>query len=111
MIWHGLKQLVKVISARFDGDLKDQVDRLRDQLGSGLVVLGKDDAGTVQLVAAVTADLTGRLHAGKLISALTPIVGGKGGGRPDLAQGGGKDGARLGEALDAAYGWVQSQLG
>ncbi|MEZ4317098.1 MAG: alanine--tRNA ligase [Myxococcota bacterium] len=103
---------VKVLSAMYDGDLKDQVDRLRDQLGSGLVVLGRDNNGSVQLVAAVTKDLAGsRLHAGKIISAIAPLVGGKGGGRPDLAQGGGKDGSQLSAALDAVFVEAQAQLG
>jgi alanyl-tRNA synthetase len=103
---------VKVLVATFDGDLKEQADRLRDKLGSGLIVLGRDNGKSVQLVAAVTKDLAGkRLHAGKIISTIAPIVGGKGGGRPDLAQGGGKDTDKLPEALAAVAGAAEAQLG
>ena len=102
---------VKVLAARFDGDLKEQVDRLRDQLGSGLIVLGRDNGKSVQLVATVTKDLAGKsLHAGKIIGAIAPIVGGKGGGRPDMAQGGGKDASQLSAALEAVYGAAEAQL-
>lgn len=103
---------VKVIATIFDGDLKDQADRLREQLGSGIVVLGKDGGKSVQLVAAVTKDLAGsRAHAGKIISAIAPVVSGKGGGRPDLAQGGGKDASQLQAAIDKALEVIAEQLG
>jgi alanyl-tRNA synthetase len=95
---------IKVLSAEYDGDLKEQADRLRDQLGSGLVVLGSRKDGRVSILAAVTKDLAGkRLHAGKVIERLAPLVGGKGGGRPDLAQAGGREGAGLDSALEQAY--------
>jgi alanyl-tRNA synthetase len=75
------------------------VDAIRDRLGSGVVVVGGAADGKVSLVAAVTRDLTKRYHAGKLIQTVAQVVGGGGGGRPDLAQAGGKDPARLDEAL------------
>lgn len=103
---------IKVIASTFDGDLKEQADRLRDQLGTGVVVLGRDGGKSVQLVAAVTKDLAGKkVHAGKIIGAIAPVVGGKGGGRPDMAQGGGKDASQLGAALEKAYEAVEAQLG
>ncbi|MCB9668668.1 MAG: alanine--tRNA ligase [Alphaproteobacteria bacterium] len=102
---------IRVVAATFDGDLKEQADRLRDQLGSGVVVLGTASGKSVQLVAAVTGDLAGkRVHAGRIISAIAPIVGGKGGGRPDMAQGGGKDAEHLPRALEGAYDAVRDQL-
>jgi len=67
------------------------------------VVLGAADGDRALLLAAVTKDATDRFHAGNIIKALAPVVGGKGGGRPDLAQAGGKDPARLDEALAQAY--------
>ena len=76
-------------------------DQLRQKLGSGVIVLGGVADGNVALVAAVSADLVGRFQAGKLIGELSKIVGGKGGGKPDFAQGGGSDAGRLDEALAA----------
>ena len=101
---------VKVLSARTDvGDpkaLREVADQLRDKIKSGVVVLGGVADGKVSLVAAVTADLTGRVQAGKIISELAKMVGGKGGGKPDLAQGGGTDPGKLDEALQAVYGLI-----
>ncbi len=95
---------IKVLAAEYDGDLKEQADRLRDQIGTGLVVLASRKDGRVSILAAVTRDLAGsRLHAGKVIEQLAPLVGGRGGGRPDLAQAGGRDGSGLDEALDRVY--------
>jgi alanyl-tRNA synthetase len=95
---------VAVLAAEYDGDLKEQADRLRDQLGSALVVLGSRADGRVQLVAAVTKDIAGgRAHAGKVIERIAPLVGGKGGGRPDMAQAGGKDPEGLTAALAEVY--------
>jgi alanyl-tRNA synthetase len=81
-------------------------DQLRDKLKSGVVVLGGVSDGKVALVAAVTPDLTGRVQAGKIIGQIAAIVGGKGGGRPDLAQAGGSDAGKLDEALQAVYGLI-----
>jgi alanyl-tRNA synthetase len=102
---------IKVLSAEYDGDLKEQADRLRDQIGSGLVVLGSRRDGRVSIVAAVTRDLAGtRLHAGKVIEQLAPLVGGRGGGRPDLAQAGGREGAGLDQALERVYSLAAEML-
>ncbi|HEY1584070.1 MAG TPA: alanine--tRNA ligase, partial [Polyangia bacterium] len=94
---------VKVLSTRADvGDpkaLREVADQLRDKLKSGVVVLGGVADGKVALVAAVTADLTGRVHAGKIIGEIAKIVGGRGGGKPELAQAGGSDAGQLDEAL------------
>jgi alanyl-tRNA synthetase len=101
---------IKVLATRADvGDpkaLRDVADQLRDKLKSGVVVLGGVSDGKVALVAAVTADLTGRVHAGKIVGEVARIVGGKGGGRPDLAQAGGSDAGKLDEALAAVYGLI-----
>jgi alanyl-tRNA synthetase len=101
---------VAVIAARVDGldaeGLRAVADRLRDRLGSGVVCVGSAHDGKVNLVAAVTKDLTKRFQAGKLIQEVAKVVGGGGGGRPDLAQAGGKDATKLDEALNLAYDYV-----
>jgi alanyl-tRNA synthetase len=89
-----------------DGDfLQSIADSLKGQF-KGVVVLGASIDGAVALVATVSPDLTSRVHAGKLIQNIAPIVGGKGGGRPDNARGGGKDTARLPEALEKAAAFL-----
>jgi alanyl-tRNA synthetase len=101
---------VAVIAARVDGldgeGLRAVVDRLRDRLGSGVICVGGAADGKVNLVAAVTKDLTKRYQAGKLIQEVAKVVGGGGGGRPDLAQAGGKDATKLDEALSLVYEYV-----
>jgi len=96
-----------VLATRVDGlddkALREMADRLRDRVGSGVVVLGAERDGRALLLAAVTKDLTKRVHAGNLIKALAPMVGGGGGGRPDFAQAGGKDPDKLDDALAAVY--------
>ena len=98
---------LKVLAAEFSGDpgaLRDEADRLRDQIGSGVVVLGSRAKGRVQLVVAVTKDIAGkRVHAGKLIKSVAQLVGGGGGGRPDMAQAGGKNADALPGALEKVY--------
>ncbi len=106
---------VKVLAHRVDnlerGQMRTLVDQLRDKIGSGVVVLGSASNGNVALIVGVTKDLTSRVQAGKVIGVVAQKVGGKGGGRPDLAEAGGKDAAALDAALDAAYGVVDGLLG
>jgi alanyl-tRNA synthetase len=106
---------VKVLAHRVDNleraQLRTLVDQLRDKIGSGVVVLGSASNGSVALIVGVTKDLTGRVQAGKVIGPVAQKVGGKGGGRPDLAEAGGKDASALDAALDAAYDIVDSLLG
>jgi alanyl-tRNA synthetase len=94
---------IKVIAAEVQNvdreGLRQLVDSLRQKLGSGVVALGMPENGKVALIAGVTKDLTAKVHAGKLIQALAKQVGGSGGGRPDLAEAGGKDTAALKSAL------------
>jgi len=95
-----------VIAARIDESdpkrMLEIADQLRERLGSGIVVLAGAEGGQVRLLAAVTKDLAGPVHAGKLIGAIAPIVGGKGGGRPELAQAGGSDASKIDAALARA---------
>ena len=101
---------VAVIAGRIDGldaeGLRSVADTLRDRLGSGVVCVGSVLDGKVNLIAAVTKDLTSRVQAGRLIQEVAKGVGGGGGGRPDLAQAGGKDPARLDAALELVYAYV-----
>jgi len=105
---------VKVLAHRVDNleraQLRTLVDQLRDKIGSGVVVLGSTSNGNVSLIVGVTEDLTGRVQAGKVIGPVAQKVGGKGGGRPDLAEAGGKDAGALDAALDEAYAVVESLL-
>jgi alanyl-tRNA synthetase len=102
---------VTVLAARLDGldpdGLRSVVDTLRDRLPSGIIALGSAVDGKVNLVAAVSKDLTKRFPAGRLVQEIAKMVGGGGGGRPDLAQAGGKDASKLDEALAAVAGWVE----
>jgi alanyl-tRNA synthetase len=105
---------VKVLAHRVDNleraQLRTLVDQLREKIGSGVVVLGSASNGSVSLIVGVTKDLTGRVQAGKVIAPVAQKVGGKGGGRPDLAEAGGKDAAALDAALAGAYAVVESLL-
>ena len=105
---------VKVLTHRVDNleraQMRTLVDQLRDKLGSAVVVLGSASNGTVSLIVGVTKDLTGRIQAGKVIGPVAQRVGGNGGGRPDLAEAGGKDATALDAALGETYSIVESLL-
>jgi alanyl-tRNA synthetase len=105
---------VKVLAHRVDNleraQLRTLVDQLRDKIGSGVVILGSASNGNVSLIVGVTKDLTSRVQAGKVIGPVAQKVGGKGGGRPDLAEAGGKDASALDSALDGAYRVVEEIL-
>jgi len=106
---------VKVLSQRVDAldksQMRNLVDELRGKLGSGVVVLGAAAEGKVSLIVGVSKDLTARVQAGKLVGLLAAKVGGKGGGRPDLAEAGGSDVAALDGALQYAAAAVGTLLG
>ena len=105
---------VKVVAARLDGMDRPQMralaDALRNKWKSAVVVLAGAEDGNVSIISAVTKDLTAKVHAGKLASAVALAVGGKGGGRPDMAEAGGKNAAALDAALEAVYGDVEGKL-
>jgi alanyl-tRNA synthetase len=106
---------VKVLAHRVDNlersQMRTLVDQLRDKLGSGVVVLGSATNGSVSLIVGVTKDLTSRIQAGQVIGPVAQKVGGKGGGRPDLAEAGGKNPEALDSALAEVYTVVESVLG
>ena len=105
---------LKVLAARIDGvdvkGLRATVDQLKNKLGSAAVVLATVDGEKVNLVAGVTADYTDRIEAGPLANFVAQQVGGRGGGRPDMAQAGGNDPARLEQAIKAVPNWIRERL-
>ncbi len=107
----GVKVLVREVPYAPANELRNMADTLRSKLGSGVVFLGAREGEKVSLVASASKDLAGRVHAGELVKAAAALVGGGGGGRPDFAQAGGREPAKLPEALAAAEGLVRRQLG
>ena len=107
---HGVKVLAHRVDNLERAQMRTLVDQLRDKLGSGVVVLGSANNGNVSLIVGVTKDLTQKIQAGKVIGKVAEKVGGKGGGRPDLAEAGGKNPEGLDAALSGAYGIVESIL-
>ena len=105
---------VMVLTAHLDGadsnTLRDTLDQLKNKLGSAAIVLASEEAGKVKLIAGVTRDLMKTIKAGELVNVAAAEVGGKGGGRPDMAQAGGSNPAAIPQALAAAKSWLQSQL-
>ncbi|MEH6575824.1 MAG: alanine--tRNA ligase [Amphritea sp.] len=105
---------VKVLAEKLDGiepkALRDTIDQLKNKLGTGVVVLATESEGKVSLAAGVSKDLTGKVKAGDLVRELTVMLGGKGGGRPDFAQGGGTDTAALPATLAAVKALVEKNL-
>ena len=106
---------IKVLAARLEGadakTLRETMDKLKDKLKSAAIVLAAVDGGKVQLAAGVTADLTGKLKAGELVNFVAQQVGGKGGGKPDMAMAGGTDASGLPKALQGVQGWVAERAG
>src|SRR5690606_19449331 len=106
---------IKVLAARLEGfdakALRDAVDRLKQQLGAAVLVLAGASDGKAALVAGVNGAAAGRVKAGELLSSVAAQINGKGGGRPDMAQGGGEDGPALGTALAGVPDWVKARLG
>ena len=107
----GIKLLATQVDAPDIDTMRQMTDWFRDRLGSSVVVLGALPNGRPMLVAAVTADLVDRgVHAGNLVRDAAKIMGGGGGGRPNMAQAGGKDAGKLGDALASVASWVEANL-
>ena len=105
---------IKVLAARLEGfdakALRDAMDRLKQQLGDAVVVLAGTEGGKAALVAGVSGAALGRVKAGELLGQVAGRINGKGGGRPDMAQGGGEDGPALAAALDDVAQWVWERM-
>ncbi|MDF1563782.1 MAG: alanine--tRNA ligase [Deltaproteobacteria bacterium] len=100
---HGVKVLATKVEVKEAKGLRELADKLRDRLGSGVVALGAENDGKATLLVAVTKDLTGRLRAGDLVREIAPLVDGRGGGKPDLAQAGGTRPEAIEQALARVY--------
>lgn len=104
----------KVLAARLDGvdpkSLRDTLDQLKNKLGSAVILLAAVNGEKVNLIAGVTKDLTDRCRAGDLVKLAAEQVGGKGGGRPDMAQAGGSDPAGVPKALEMTHSWAADKL-
>jgi len=105
----GVKVLAREMEAASPKDLREAGDRIRDKLGSGIVLLGARVENRAILTCMITADLTDRFKAGDIIRQLSGIVGGKGGGRPDMAQGGGDRPENLSKAMEALYSLINEK--
>jgi alanyl-tRNA synthetase len=106
----GAKILAAVLDGADSKALREAMDKLKDRLKSCAVVLAATDGGKVALIAGVSADLMGKVKAGELVNYVAQQVGGKGGGRPDMAQAGGTDAAKLPQALASVRDWVAARL-
>ena len=104
----------KVLVAKMEGfnpkSLRDTMDQLKNKLGTSVIVLGSAGDGKVNLVAGVSKDLTDRVKAGELVNMVAQQVGGKGGGRPDMAMAGGSEPEKLPAALDSVHSWLEERL-
>jgi len=105
---------VKVLAATLDGadanTLRETMDKLKDKLKSAAIVLASVNDGKVSLAAGVTADLIGKIKAGELVNFVAGQVGGKGGGKPDMAMAGGTDAANLPKALASVENWIKEKV-
>ncbi|MBK9214826.1 MAG: alanine--tRNA ligase [Chloracidobacterium sp.] len=107
---NGVKVIGKVVEGLDANGTRQLSDTLLARLKSGVVVLGRTDGGKVGITVRVSDDLTGKVKAGEIIREIAPIVGGRGGGKPDMAEGGGTEPDKISEAIDAAYGFVEKAL-
>ncbi len=106
----GIKVLAAVLEGADANGLRETMDKLKDKLKSAAIVLASSSDGKVSLAAGVTTDLVGKLKAGELVNFVAGQVGGKGGGKPDLAMAGGTEPAQLPQALASVAGWVKEKL-
>jgi len=107
---NGVKVLGKIVEGLDGNGTRQLSDTLLARLKSGVVVLGRKDDGKVGIIVRVSGDLTGRVKAGDVIREIAPIVGGRGGGKPDMAEGGGTEPGKLAEAIDASYSVIEKML-
>jgi alanyl-tRNA synthetase len=106
----GVKVLAKIVEGLDANGTRQLSDTLLSRLKSGIVILGRETDGKVSIVVRVSDDLTGKVKAGNVINEIVPIVGGRGGGKPDMAEGGGTEPAKLPEAIEASYKAIEAML-
>jgi alanyl-tRNA synthetase len=106
----GVRVLAKEASGLDAAGMRQLSDTLLDRIKSGIVVLGRSNDGKASLIVRTSADLTKRVPAGQVIKELAPIIGGRGGGKADMAEGGGNQPEKLAEALQASYGVIEKML-
>lgn len=107
---NGVKVITKIVEGLDKGGMRHLSDTLMAKIKSGVVVLGRTDEDKVSFIVRVSDDLTDKVKAGKIVQEIAPIVGGRGGGKPDMAEGGGTDASKLGDALEASYKSVEQML-
>ena len=108
---NGVKVLAKIVEGLDGGGTRQLSDTLLARLKSGVVIIGRSEEGKVGIIVRVSDDLTSKVKAGDIIREIAPIVGGRGGGKPDMAEGGGTEPDKLPEAIDASYGVIKRMLG
>jgi alanyl-tRNA synthetase len=106
----GVKVIAKIVEGLDKGGMRHLSDTLMAKIKSGVVVLGRSEEDKVSFIVRVSDDLTDRVKAGRIVQEIAPLVGGRGGGRPDMAEGGGTDAAKLPDALEASYKSVEQML-
>ena len=106
----GLKVLAATLEGADAKTLRETMDKLKDKLKTAAIVLAAVEGGKVQIAAGVTADSIGKVKAGELVNFVAQQVGGKGGGKPDMAMAGGTDASGLPKALDSVQAWVAGRL-
>ena len=107
---NGIKVLAKIVDGLDGGGTRQLSDTLLARLKSGVVIIGRTEEGKVGIIVRVSDDLTGKVKAGDIIREIAPIVGGRGGGKPDMAEGGGTEPGKLAEAIDASFGVIERML-
>lgn len=106
----GVKVIAKTVEGLDKGGMRHLSDALMSKIKSGVVVLGRSEDDKVSFIVRVSDDLTDKIKAGKIVQEIAPIVGGRGGGKPDMAEGGGTDASKLGDALEASYKSIEQML-
>jgi alanyl-tRNA synthetase len=106
----GIKVVADTLPEMDRAGLRNLADELKQKIGSGVIVLGSPQEDKVALVVMVTSDICQKIPAGRIIKQIAPLVGGSGGGKPELAEAGGKDSSRLADAIKYSYNVVESLL-
>lgn len=107
----GVKVIAKIVDGLDKGGMRHLSDTLMSKIKSGVVILARTEDDKVSFIVRVSDDLTDKVKAGKIVQEIAPIVAGRGGGKPDMAEGGGTDASKLPDALEASYGVVEQMLG